>query len=216
MIYGNKFLGLQEEPIQVKELSVEEQLDLYKSILEDYVTLDEICNSEEILEEGANKDYNNLLKEYRKFYKDIMPEYKAAQKAKDKKKFREVCDKILKESREFKKLINKIEPTTADNILSMIGLAIKAALSFVIGVKLGAALMASNAIAAGQAVAAIGGAGAGAEIGTSLVPTDLFEKSKDPKDKAKKFNMYRNRAIYYIDMIINGVQAAKFNVPKTW
>ena len=98
----------------------------------------------------------------------------------------------------------------------MIGLAIKAALSFVIGVKLGAALMASNAIAAGQAVAAIGGAGAGAEIGTSLVPTDLFEKSKDPKDKAKKFNMYRNRAIYYIDMIINGVQAAKFNVPKTW
>lgn len=192
MIYGNKFLNLQESDTEeVKEMSVGEFLESLIT-LED--TIEALEESEDALQEGANIDYIKELTSVKKEIRIKNKELKQFKKDKDKKNYIKTAEEAIKILEKSKKSINKIDPSMGSTIISIVLKVIKCVALFNASVNVGVAL---NGIA-GLAVSGAGGALSGLSI-----PLPTFDNT--PTEK--QWNQYRKNAILYIESTIKNMKA---------
>ena len=193
MLYGNKFLNLQESEAteEVKEMSVGEFLESFTT-LED--TIEALEESEDALQEGANIDYIKELTSVKKEIRIKNKELKQFKKDKDKKNYIKTAEEAIKILEKSKKSINKIDPSMGSTIISIVLKVIKSIALFNTSVNAGIALGG----AAGLAVS-----GAGSAIAGSAIPLPTFDNT--PTEK--QWNQYRKNAILYIDYTIGNMKA---------
>ncbi len=197
MIYGNTFLP-EEEKFCCEDINLESFfMELYEieSIEEEYVP--------EIVEEGANRDYNTKLKEFSKELRKLNKDIKMYRKAKDKTNYIKTIDKGLELCSEAKKEIDKIQPTTSETIISWLIKIIKSTLIFIIGIKVSVGIStAAKSVTAGDPFAIVTGVLTAKNLPNINYYEDKVGKRKNSskEEKLKRFNQFRTTAINYIYM----------------
>ena len=196
MIYGNKFLNLQEdsEVIETKEMTTEEY---YQYIIESLVSLEDTIESleesEDTLQEGANIDYIKELTSIKKEIKAKTKELKRFKKEKDKKNFIKTAEEAIKVLENGKKAINKIDPSMGSTVLSVILKIIKFIVLFNTATKTLYTLPTAIGAVTGTAI-----------WGTAIFSTPFPTFDNVPNEK--QWNQYRKNAIMYIESTITNTK----------
>lgn len=153
MIYGNRFYEFNkpvqesvEEPIEEYKVTYESLLDGFEAvaavaeatdndeILESYNNLLEE-NYVEVLEEGANREYANIMKEHSKIYKEQIKDAKSFMIKKD---FSEAKNKFKEAEKTSDAFLKDMDKVNSDNLGSLIaGVAITIVIRHIYNILIG-------------------------------------------------------------------------------
>lgn len=211
MIYGNRFYEFNKPIQESAEETIEGYKVTYESLLDGFEAVaavaeatgnDEIIESYnnlleenyvETLNEGANREYANIMKEHSKVYRELL---KDAKKLMIQKDFKKAKDKFKEAEKTSKTILDDMEKVKTDNLGSLIaGDAIIVMINliyFCLTQNLHTVLVMAKFFKAAKVVIKAYSIGTIIDQVLGLIDK-LREMIKDPTKLAKNLNSYRAR-----------------------
>lgn len=208
MVYGNVFLQNNITEEEHLPMSLEEQVEYYREIIEEIFSGNEEFSDEYLYEfTNSNKEYIKETNTLNKKIKNITRDFKKAYKEKNKKE----CLAKLKEMNdclsESKAIVDKLNPDLSDTIISHLFIFIKTCVVTAIMFPVSLALTKQLAIASGLSSIP-------ASVSVSMNMPKIDNPYQHVKDKKKKWNAFFSKYTYFFNEYKKYIKMQTANVNK--